>query len=82
MTDAEWLRTDLPIVTSAGVGRSCASCGNWSPWLSETGDCLFHAYTRRQQMIDDAPPADRLPLKSARMTSADEVCDGWKAIGR
>lgn len=84
---AEWRTIDDPIVGLAGDdGRSCASCANWSQWLGETGDCLFHAYRRREAIIAAENPREleaaqeRWPSRSARMSTADEVCDGWTAL--
>lgn len=75
----EHLRADAPTVTpAADEARSCLSCRAWSPWLTETGDCLFHALQRRAAI---AAGAAGIPLsKAARMTSADETCDGWEAL--
>lgn len=75
----EFYRTDAPAVAETGTAQfSCATCMFWSRWLSEAGDCLFYALRRRRAIIAGATSAD-LPPKSARVTSASEVCAGWAA---
>lgn len=73
----EFFRTDEPAVHLQGTAHfSCATCMFWSRWLPETGDCLFYATRRRDAIIGGATSAE-VPPKSARATSAGEVCAGW-----
>lgn len=86
----EWTRADAPAVSDAAeradAERRCSSCGCWSQWLGQTGDCLYHATRRREAMIaaeseaESAAVRQAWPRKSARMTAADEVCSGWMRI--
>jgi hypothetical protein len=85
---AQFLRTDDPAVRENGdASRSCASCGNWSQWLGETGDCLLYAYRRREALLatrgseETAAWRAAWPRKGARTTSASESCDGWVQVG-
>lgn len=79
MTEREHLRSDEPVV---GPGRCCANCRSWSRWLGTTGDCLLHAYRRRQQILDGTPAAQLPEMKAARTTDASEACDGFEPTER
>lgn len=56
------------------TGRICKTCGFWSQWLPSSGDCLLHAYQRRNAILNDseAPPA-----RPADMTAVDDTCAKW-----
>lgn len=62
-------------MTPSPSPRTCATCGFWSRWLPSCGDCLLHAYARRNAIIKGS--ADVPPGISAPMTAADETCSKW-----
>jgi hypothetical protein len=70
-------RTDDPVVTtSPPEGQTCGACTHFSQWLTSTGDCMWWANQRNEEMFSDAPGREQ---KSARMTAVYEGCAGWEA---
>jgi hypothetical protein len=62
--------------------RTCSTCGYWSQWLPNVGDCMAYAEQRREALLasdDRAGFVAQWPPKPARETAPEETCSDWKA---
>lgn len=57
--------------------RVCKTCGFWSQWQPSTGDCLLHAYERRNAIINNS---EANPARAADATPDDHACSKWAPL--
>jgi hypothetical protein len=62
-----------------GENRRCESCGHWSPWLSNAGDCMAYAKVRRDGLMSGASPS-LLPPLPAPVTVAGGLCPSFEEL--